>query len=347
MRGKGSSRMLQIRFCGVGDGDCIVVELPDGRRALIDSCIPAGGTESPALKHLRGHRLAFCCMTHPHGDHFEGMLGVLNDPAVKTESFWYALSDLDRTLEALGWTSSKPPAAPAGRAAREARQLFDLFSWVADQPVGFSRSIGEAPHYADFGQGVEVVAFGPRASDWDRYRYALAEQRRTGRPLNRERANAISITLLLRYAGQMVWLLADLTAPSLKQLPGRAAASGIGIVQPGVRAVVMKASHHAAKNGWYQHIATDLMRCQPADILVISAAGGAHHPNAAVRAYWGGTGKRIEETFIGPSLPVAPLAAGPVGAVAATVARSPGTRTPRDVIVSISPAGISNVTYDP
>src|SRR4051812_11430787 len=110
--------MLRIHFLGVGDGDCIVLELPDGRWGLIDSCIPAGASHSPAEALLASKQLAFACLTHPHDDHFSGMLNVLKK-SKKVETFLYALSDLDVVLESMHWL--RKPATQIVRPGRRRR----------------------------------------------------------------------------------------------------------------------------------------------------------------------------------------------------------------------------------
>lgn len=330
--------MLTLRVFGVGDGDCILIEFPDGRLALVDSCIPSGQLLPPVMPWIQHRTLAFCCLTHPHGDHFTGMRDILSEPSVTTNSFWFALSDLDVVLESLHWTAAAGIAAAAGgRAAEEARLLYDLFEWVEARPPGFARQI-TGIHYTDIA-GVEILAFGPRAEDWDRYRRGLARQRGTGQPISRARANAISIALLLKYAGHAIWLLSDLTAPSLRRLPGRAAHSGIPAAVSGVLASVLKVPHHAARNAWFPLMSEALTRCKPEDVIVISASGGVHHPNAEVLAFWQSTRKRVVATYDPAPVPPAPLLPGLAGVIAAQVARPTRVGQPKHLIISIPPVG--------
>jgi hypothetical protein len=323
--------MLTIRVLGVGDADCIVIQFPDGRFALVDCSVPQGQTQPPALSYLRDAELAFCCLTHPHDDHFTGMRRVLSDPRVRSKAFWYALSDLDVVLESYNWVRSS-----TGRSAAEATELFQLFNWVNAQPGDYMVPILRE-QYFNLGGGVEVVAFGPRPSDWQRYRRALAKRRADGAPINRQTANAISIALLVKYAGHAVWLLSDLTAPSLRKLSTRAHQSGIMAARQ-TRASIVKISHHGALDGWFQGIAESLTRCAPEDTLIVSAGGTLHHPHPDVRAYWLNTGKRLVATYSADPQPKPPIGGSAAIAVEA-VARPLRTYVPQDVTVAISPDG--------
>lgn len=71
---------LVIHVFDVGQGDNLLLEFPDNQWGLIDCCLKTGQIESPALTYLKGsgiRQLEFLCLTHPHSDHFNGMLEVL------------------------------------------------------------------------------------------------------------------------------------------------------------------------------------------------------------------------------------------------------------------------------
>lgn len=73
-----------IRFCNVGQGDAIYIRMPDGRDVVID-----GGPNSRILTCL-GNKMAFwdreidlVVLTHPHEDHFKGLMEILKRYRVK------------------------------------------------------------------------------------------------------------------------------------------------------------------------------------------------------------------------------------------------------------------------
>lgn len=81
---------LHVVFCSVGQGDAILVRTGEGINILVD-----GGPDKSVLDCLAGHlpfwerRLDMVFLTHPHSDHYTGLLGVLD--------LYYVLSfDLER-----------------------------------------------------------------------------------------------------------------------------------------------------------------------------------------------------------------------------------------------------------
>jgi competence protein ComEC len=77
---------LRLTAFDVGHGDCLLLELPDGRRILVD----AGGSFDhsfdvgenvvvPALLHRGVRRLAAAVVTHPDFDHLGGLAAVVSN----------------------------------------------------------------------------------------------------------------------------------------------------------------------------------------------------------------------------------------------------------------------------
>ena len=87
---------LVIHVLNVGFGDTIVLELPaDGqglRRHAVVDCYRAEKTRAylDRLAQARPaqRRLAFLCATHPHFDHINGVLPLLEDAACQPPEFW-------------------------------------------------------------------------------------------------------------------------------------------------------------------------------------------------------------------------------------------------------------------
>ncbi|WP_338046515.1 DNA internalization-related competence protein ComEC/Rec2 [Polyangium spumosum] len=90
----GSSKgVLRVRALDVGQGDSILVDLPDGKTMLIDGGGFMGspvdtGTRVvlPVLRALRKERVDVVVLSHPHPDHFGGLVSTL--PAVEVGELW-------------------------------------------------------------------------------------------------------------------------------------------------------------------------------------------------------------------------------------------------------------------
>ena len=76
--------IIRLHFIDVGYGDAILLELADGRSVLIDS----GGQEHAG--HLKQYltsrnikNLDACILTHPHKNHFGGLLSLIKEHAIR------------------------------------------------------------------------------------------------------------------------------------------------------------------------------------------------------------------------------------------------------------------------
>lgn len=78
-----SAPEMTVHFIDVGQGDCILVQTPDGSM-LVDAGDSAHTDE--VLDYLRTHgvtELSYVVATHPHADHIGGMSGVLGTLSVR------------------------------------------------------------------------------------------------------------------------------------------------------------------------------------------------------------------------------------------------------------------------
>ncbi|NLI14110.1 ComEC/Rec2 family competence protein [Pelotomaculum propionicicum] len=72
--------VLKVHFIDVGQGDAILVQLPDGRNMLIDAA--ARESESTVMGYLRERgvdRIDFIVGTHPHEDHIGSLDAVIKN----------------------------------------------------------------------------------------------------------------------------------------------------------------------------------------------------------------------------------------------------------------------------
>lgn len=74
-----SEEKMSVHFIDVGQGDCSLIELPDGKTMLVD----AGETEEGQkitryLKSFGIDKIDFLVGTHPHSDHIGGLEEIIN-----------------------------------------------------------------------------------------------------------------------------------------------------------------------------------------------------------------------------------------------------------------------------
>lgn len=89
------AQQLNVNFIDIGQGDSELIQLPDGKNILID----AGDKDATEklvrfLKERKINKLDLVIISHPHLDHYGGLLGLLN------------YVDVDRVLDSGAPTSS-------------------------------------------------------------------------------------------------------------------------------------------------------------------------------------------------------------------------------------------------
>jgi len=84
---------LRVRALDVGQGDSLLVDLPDGSAMLIDgggfmgSPLDTGErVVLPVLRSLRRDRIDVVVISHPHPDHFSGLVSTV--PAIEVGELW-------------------------------------------------------------------------------------------------------------------------------------------------------------------------------------------------------------------------------------------------------------------
>jgi competence protein ComEC len=149
---------LLITFLDVGQGDAAVIEMPGGAAWLIDAggapgatghdlraAVRPGEIVARFLRTRRINRIAVAILSHPHPDHYLGLLAVAS--AVPIDELWLASDDGDRTGAAiapvLAWLNASGTRVVHPR--------------LAPHPVGDVVVRILAPSY-DAGHGARAVA---------------------------------------------------------------------------------------------------------------------------------------------------------------------------------------------
>lgn len=75
-----SRNTLDIHFLDVGQGDSILIELPNNQTMLIDAGDTSQSDKIITYIHQQGYdRIDYLVATHPHSDHIGGMVDVINN----------------------------------------------------------------------------------------------------------------------------------------------------------------------------------------------------------------------------------------------------------------------------
>jgi competence protein ComEC len=105
---------LRVTALDVGQGDATLIDLPDGRLMLIDGGgfvgIPIDPGERvilPTLRARRRDRIDILVVTHPHPDHFGGLLSVAREIAIG--ELWYGGPDGEHEASEAERSSERTP----------------------------------------------------------------------------------------------------------------------------------------------------------------------------------------------------------------------------------------------
>jgi beta-lactamase superfamily II metal-dependent hydrolase len=157
---------LSVAIFGPGEGESIVLRLPDGRVGVVDGC--AQRTYDPVralLNDLPVNRLAFVALTHPHEDHYKGLADLIRD--FPPDELWKPPASA-RSLEAL---LAVAPDDPALARPQDKDQLKGFLGALkVHRRRGRIRRLGaqtELMRAEVDGKQLRVVACGPAENDTD------------------------------------------------------------------------------------------------------------------------------------------------------------------------------------
>jgi competence protein ComEC len=271
---------LRVSFLDIGQGDAVVVELPDGAVWLVDAGgVPSARDAAAAVAPGRtirrtlaayGHaRVDLAIVSHPHPDHYLGLAGL----GVPIRELWIA-RELEPPPEPPR-AYADPDAGAGGAATSAALPRFD--DVLADLRAGGTR-VAHPPLGAARAQaGVELVVWGPRYQ-------AVAGGPIVAAADPVRSVNDNSLVVELRYRGRSILLLGDLEAE------GEALLAEAG--PP--RADVVKVAHHGSPTS-----STETLVAAVRPALAVISCGRANRfgfPSPAVVARWRAAGADVART---------------------------------------------------
>lgn len=266
-----------------------MIRFPDGSWGVVDSNTPQGFREPPALTLLKENgvtALSFVCLTHPHRDHYTGLLRILEAFDRHVEEIWMFPIDSVHIKRFLILQHQKNQTTERGRARfSELRGIFEAFHRL--ERKNSARALYGGMSVPARG-GVQIDCLGPLRRDIGQYQGQMV------RSLERSRYdlddNLISVVLRLTYGSSSVLLASDapkLAWPQMLREQVRRAS--------GLRARAVKVGHHGSKDGHHSEIWKKVVDPQGTD-AAISAGVGHGHPSREVLESLCGLGVRLHCT---------------------------------------------------
>jgi beta-lactamase superfamily II metal-dependent hydrolase len=258
---------LSIAVFGPGEGEAVVVRLPDGSVGVVDGCREPNGDDDgygdPVRELLSkveasvdrdAFRLGFVCLTHPHADHYRGLGKLIEAYSGKIDRLWkVALTPkYEQTLEtwlSIIYTDNIPDRADYLGLKRVFHRFHEEQPLVQNcNPPGFSHLSQRKlllRRTLD-GHPLCIEACGPADGDLEdaqkQLMAILKETAADGKKVSRSHdPNLVSGALLIRWGQSAVLLAGDL-------LRGEVPSSGWQLAREQVdfRVQVVNVAHHAS-----------------------------------------------------------------------------------------------------
>jgi beta-lactamase superfamily II metal-dependent hydrolase len=157
-----------IHVLNVGHGDSIILELPDNNWGVVDCFKTSAEVEPPALNFLKARnvtKLKFVCLTHPHYDHYHGLLDILeyfSSDEREIEFFW----DFGIDTEKLKYFKSRFGSE------QEYKELRSLYDFILEKVTKYKaikyQILGLKTACLEVGS-LKIKSYAPISSDILRY----------------------------------------------------------------------------------------------------------------------------------------------------------------------------------
>lgn len=224
---------LSIAVFGPGEGEAIVVRLPDGSVGVVDGCRePSSGDPVAELiaklavttADPDSFRLHFVCLTHPHADHYRGLGKLIEAYEGRIDHLWTVTHVTPQYEKALpAWLELiHSGSAPDGEDLVGLQRVLDRFHGEKPRvqqanPSGFSHLAHNTRLLVPrqfAGHALEIDACGPAPDDCDDAQKQLiallTEAGESGDVSRAHDPNLTSGALLIRWGQAAVLLAGDL-----------------------------------------------------------------------------------------------------------------------------------------
>lgn len=276
---------ITLKVFDVGNGDCLLLIMPDKAVGAVDFCRLGSNAEHPLGPegYPRPANCVFACLTHGHQDHMADkgeMTEMLDFVAQNGGEFWHTVTDMAELLRLYFYSPrvaegfvSRVPTCHLERLATIASVVADKFpperirfvSAEPGQPVNITISSES---------GVYVQVLGPSMADAFQYIHMLHRvEAGEIKTIDDRIINRTSAVLCIRFGDSTIILGGDALSDNWKDITGRSQADNL---KP-LAVDVVKASHHGSADSLYPELWDDLFGDKPGVVLV--SADGQTKPS--------------------------------------------------------------------
>jgi beta-lactamase superfamily II metal-dependent hydrolase len=249
---------LEIHVLGGGQGESIVIRMPDGRWGVVDcfTTSPATIDYNPTALFLRARgvtQLHFVCLTHPHQDHFMGMVELMAE--FRPREFWrFGSLSHEHVNNLVHYYEAKAIVKGRNEFSRTAEELLALFGaslqGVESHTMNVEHATARATLYppaAEEPTEYHIECLSPTGNQITLYEAAIVRcvtpAGKLGEKLTKTHHNNISVVLKISYGTTIVFLGGDLETAGWTEVVGRYA-------EHMLNATAIKVSHHGSPNGY-------------------------------------------------------------------------------------------------
>lgn len=256
---------LEIHVLGGSKGESIVLKLPDGEWGVVDcyseSTVDPDANPTTLFLRSRGvKRLLFVCLTHPHDDHFLGMVKLVEE--FQPREFWrfgcLAPELIAKLLQYNELKAKKAKGEKRRELTRSTTELFDLFTMIKTAATNRSMQVSRLgsrktvyPFPRDLPSPFAIECLSPTGPQVEKYEGAILEcigpDDKIGNELPRSEHNDVSVVLKITYGDTVVVLGGDLEEGGWNAVVGEYGAANLD-------ATAVKVSHHGSENGYSKNL---------------------------------------------------------------------------------------------
>lgn len=209
---------LSIRFEFVGNGDCIIIEWEgdDGPQIGVVDC-NSSDRPNPVVQRLEQEeydQVKFVVMSHPHHDHFSGLLPVLEyceSEEIPIGFFAYTTREVPSYLRSLALSNNE---------SDDLADIFRLMRRIEEDDLLTARGVGTDQTKAiEMGGGVKMEFLAPSEKEKDKFAQTLYEEDDGELKIrDKPNANLVSSVLMIHSDDWHLLLTSDAEKSTLKRI---------------------------------------------------------------------------------------------------------------------------------